>query len=239
MDTQPIIQKPRSNAFNFLHFYSKQLASTVFILLILSFFLPDRAFATLSFEVATGDAYNFPIPLHISQSGYPDINMTAHYETRPFSPPPYYLLRIGKWTDNKAWELEFIHHKLYLNNTTDEVTKFTITNGYNLVTINRAWLDKRNLIWRLGAGIVLAHPESTIRGQKYSETGGVWNDDGYYIAGPTAMASLGKRFYLTRRFFIELEGKLTASYTNVKIASGNADAPDVALHANLGIGYDI
>ena len=149
------------------------------------------------------------------------------------------LLRIGKWTDNKAWELEFIHHKLYMTNTTDEVEKFTITNGYNLLTINRAWLNSRNLIWRVGGGVVLAHPESTIRGQKYSEDGGTFNDDGYYVAGPSLMASLGKRFYLSRSFFIELEGKVTASYTNVKIANGTAEAPDVAVHANVGMGYDL
>jgi hypothetical protein len=165
--------------------------------------------------------------------------MIAHYDTKPFSPPPYYMLRLGKWSDNQAWEFEFIHHKVYLTNTTVEVPRFTITNGYNLMTVNHAWLTKHQYIWRVGAGVVLAHPESTIRGQNFDELGGTWNDNGYYVAGPTGMIALEKRFYLTKAFFVELEGKFTASYTNVKIANGYADAPDVAVHANVGIGYDI
>ncbi len=238
MDISQQIQT--SHDFNQSNFFKNQMTTLLKLALFcIAYLFPCYALATYSFEAATGGAYNFPMPLNIYQKGYPNINMTAHYDTKPFSPPPYYLLRIGKWNDNKAWELEFIHHKLYLSNTTDEVNNFTITNGYNLITLNRAWLNTRNYIWRVGAGIVLAHPESKIRDQTFSETGGIFNDDGYFVAGPSLMASLGKRFYLSKSFFIELEGKVTASYADVKIANGNAEAPDVAIHANVGIGYDL
>lgn len=229
----------RSARINLKHRTLKQFI-VYFLLLVLSTLSTTPAFASWSFEAATGGAYQFPIPLTIDQNGYPQINMTAQYDTKPFSPPPYYILRVGKWLNQQAWELEFIHHKLYLNNTTNEVTKFNITNGYNLLFLNHAWLDDKNkLIWRVGAGVVIAHPESIIRGQQFSETGGTLNDSGYYLAGPSVMASLGQRFYLNRHFFIELEGKLTASYAQVKISNGNADAPDVAVHANVGVGYDL
>lgn len=218
----------------------KKLKQARFFQYILSiiFLIPSSAFATWSFEAATGGAYQFPMPLTIRQSGYPDIHMTAHYDTRPFSPPPYYVLRLGKWTENQAWEAQMIHHKLYMNNTTDEVPRFMVTNGYNLLTVNHAWLTKKDFIWRVGAGFVLAHPESTIRGQKFSETGGTLNDGGYYVAGPTGMIGIEKRFYFKKSFYFELESELTASYAHVKVANGNADVPDVAIHGGIGLGYD-
>lgn len=206
-------------------------------IIILSF-IPNFALGYWSLEVASGVPYNFPMPLTIMQSGEPTIDMTAHYESRPFESPFYYMIRVGKWEGDTAWEIETIHHKIYLQNTTDEVSSFSISDGYNLFTVNRAWLTKQNFIWRLGAGLVLAHPESVVRGQAFDETGGTLNDWGFYIAGPTVMGSIGKRFYVTRSFFVELEGKVTVSYATVPVANGDANAPDIALHGNIGIGYD-
>ena len=215
----------------------RTLYKTLILLFIL--ILPTRIFANWSAEIAGGAVYNFPIPLTIQQAGEPDIHMTAHYETRPFTSPYYYDLRIGKWDGDTAWEFEDIHHKIYLQNTTPDVSHFSISHGYNLFTINRAWLTKNKYIWRVGLGVVIAHPESTVRGQTIDdESGGTLNNGGYYVAGPTSMVSLGRRFYVTRSFFMELEGKVTASYAEVNVANGTAYAPNVALHANLGLGYD-
>jgi hypothetical protein len=209
-------------------------------LFALTSFIPHSAYASFwSLEVAGGAPYNFPIPLTVQQPGEPDINITADYETKPFKAPFYYVIRIGRWEDNKAWEIETIHHKIYLKNTTDEVESFSISHGYNTLTLNRAWLNKKDFIWRIGAGLVLAHPESNIRDQVYCECGGTLNDDGYYIAGPVVMAGLGKRYYLSRNFFVELEGKVTAGYADVNVANnGSAYAPNIAVHANIGLGYD-
>jgi hypothetical protein len=99
-------------------------------------------------------------------------------------------LRIGKWSGDSAWEFEDMHHKIYLTNTTPEVEHFSISHGYNLFTINRAWRTQHQYIWRVGLGLVVAHPESTIRGQTWDEGGGTLNQGGYYIAGPTAMVAL-------------------------------------------------
>lgn len=199
----------------------------------------QAVYAKWSVEVAGGVPYNFPMPLLIQQDGKPDISFTAHYETRPFSSPYYYNIRVGKWEGSKAWEVETIHHKIYLTNTSEEVSHFSISHGYNMFTLNRAWLGTKDIIWRIGGGVIIAHPESTVRGQTFDESGGTLNNGGYYLAGPTAMVSLGKRFYLTKAFFIELEGKATASYAYVKVEDGHADAPLVALHADFGLGYDI
>lgn len=199
---------------------------------------PLCALATWSVEVGSGAPYNFPMPLHIHQNGQ-YINMTANYETRPFEMPYYYDLRIGKWEGNRAWEFEDIHHKIYLENTTDQVQHFSISHGYNFFFINRALRASNQLIYRFGCGIVIGHPESTINGEVFPEDGGTLNNWGYYLAGPAAQASLGRRFYLSHKFFVELEGKVTAGYAIVPVAgNGQADAPDVAVHANFGLGYD-
>ncbi len=218
---------------------SKRQVIYKILFLALTLLSPTTIFATWSAEIASGVIYNFPMPLTIQQMGYPDINMTAYYESRPFTSPWYYDLRIAKWNGDTAWEFEDIHQKIYLKNTTDDVSHFSISHGYNLFTLNRAWLTKNNYIWRVGVGLVIAHPESTIRGETNDdESGGTLNDGGYYVAGPTTMIALGRRFYVSKAFFFELEGKLTASYADVNVVNGNAYAPDVAIHANFGLGYD-
>lgn len=190
-----------------------------------------------SVEVGSGVPYNVPTSLVIKQSNQPDIDLTARYDTDPFRSPYYHDIRIGKWTGNTAWEFEDIHHKVYLQNTTNEVQDFSISHGYNLFYLDRAWLA-HHFIWRLGAGVVIAHPESTIRGLAFSQEGGTLNNGGYYLAGPSAMASIGKRFYLSQNFFIQFEGKLTTSYAWVKVADGMAQAPNIAIHGNFGVGYN-
>jgi len=181
-----------------------------------------------SVELFTGTAYNFRTPLTISQAGQPDLDFTATYHTRPFSDSPYYAWRIGKWKHGHAWELEMIHHKVYLTNNPAEVQRFEISHGYNLLLINRA--DVRGgLIYHLGVGAVVAHTESTVRGESH--------DTGYHFTGPAGQAAVGKRFALTEKLFATVEGKITAANARVDVANGHAKAPNIALHGLVGLGY--
>lgn len=191
-----------------------------------------------SIEVGTGIPFNFPTSLQITQELAPSINMHARYKSRPFYMPFYHDLRLSKWQDGMAWEFEDIHHKIYLKNTNPIVEHFSISHGYNLFYVNRA-IEWHSLIWRLGAGIVIGHPESTIRRHTFAEKGGTFNNGGYYLAGASAQGSIGKRFYLYRKWFLEVEAKITASEARVPIVNGYADAPNVAFHANFGLGYDL
>ena len=207
------------------------------VLIILSY--PPSASGKFSFEVFGGTQFNIPTPLWIEQDGEDDIKVDwARYESKAFTmfDSPYYALRIGIWEQNRAWEFEIIHEKLYLINKPDEVQHFEISHGYNLITINRAWGNDR-FHWRVGAGIVLTHPESTVRNK--TKEGGEGFPDGFYISGPTAQITIDKRFYLWKKLFVILEGKVTASYAfYVPVADGNARVPNVAIHTLLGIGYD-
>lgn len=188
-----------------------------------------------SFEVFMGSAYNLITPLKIRQTGYEDIKLNARYETKPLKESPYYSWRISHWKENKAWELELIHHKLYLENRPPEVEHFEITHGYNLLTINRAW--ERGLIYRLGIGVVISHPETTIRGKRFPANEGLLNH-GFYISGPTAQFAVGKRLYLSKKFFATIEGKITTSYARIPVVDGKAEVPNVGLHGLFGLGYD-
>lgn len=188
-----------------------------------------------AFEVLSGDAYSFRTPLKIHLEDHPDISENAaDYATHPFQTPIYYAIRAGRWHDNRAWELEMVHLKIDLRNKPDNVQRFEVSHGYNLVTVNRAWLH-RFLVFRIGIGVVVIHPESTIYNQGFDEHGGLLRE-GYYLSGPTAQAAAGLRFNTSKHIFITVEGKLTGSYARVPVADGYADVPAVAMHLLAGVG---
>jgi len=189
-----------------------------------------------SLELHGGEVYNVPLPLTISQQGYPDIKLTARYNTEPFTLPIYYDGRISRWQDGKSWELEMIHHKLYLDNTTSEVPKFNISHGFNLFFVNRGF-ERKSFRYRAGAGVVVTHPESNIRGREFGESTDD-NDMGYFLSGPAINLAVNRPFYLGKRFYINAEAKTTVAYGSVKIAQGRSDVYNIAFHLLLGIGMD-
>ncbi|NIM89857.1 MAG: hypothetical protein GTO17_02800 [Candidatus Aminicenantes bacterium] len=186
-------------------------------------------------EAFLGTALNFPIPLTIAQNGHPDITLTARYKEHAFEGFPYYALRVSRWSKNRAWELDFVHHKIYLDNPPPEVQNFSISDGFNLLIVNRAWKTKK-FIWRVGAGVLITHPESTVREKVFNESKGIFSQ-GFYVSGPTIQGAVEKRIFLTKGLFIAFEGKLTASYAWVSIVEGQADVPNVAFHVLVGLGY--
>jgi len=184
-------------------------------------------------SVGIGLQHNFPTPLVIRQGGSENIELTARYETRPFEEVPYYDLKAGLSRASWALALELVHHKLYLVNRPAGVDVFEITHGYNPILLNvvHEW---RNLAFRAGAGILLSHPETTVRGRRWPETGGVF---GWYVSGPAAQAGVERDFGIASRFFLGVEGKLTAAWARVPVCCGSADVPNVALHCLLLAGW--
>lgn len=193
------------------------------------------------FELHGGLPYNVPLPLTITQQNEPTIHFNAKYSSQPMTPPVYWVWRFSKWKNGKGWELEAIHHKLYLDNIPDEIQEFTITHGYNIVTVNRSFekllFQKHSYILRLGAGIVLAHPENEVRNQKLYPHDGLF-ELGYYISGPVLNLTVGKRFYFCNRAFLNTELKFNPSYSRVPIVSGHADVWNMAFAFVFGLGFD-
>ncbi|UCE04891.1 MAG: hypothetical protein JSW07_14875 [bacterium] len=188
------------------------------------------------FELMTGDAFCFKTPLTIKQSGYEDISLKAKYETNSFKLPIYYSVRIAKWKNQRAWELEFVHLKIKLKDNPPEIERFEISHGFNLYYVNRCW-NYKTFILRLGAGIVFAHPENTVRGKSLDQSKGILNM-GYYIAGPTFQLTLCRKFGLWQNLRFLIEGKVTASYARVPVFHGHANVTNVAIHGLAGLGYE-
>ena len=197
---------------------------------------PAFAEAYWALQLGTGSAYSFDSPLTIKQDGEQTLDFTAEWETKAWSTQAiYYDLRLGKWENGRAWEIETLHHKLHLKNNPPEVQSFVISHGYNLCTVNYAVL-KEGIIYRIGAGVVVTHPETEVRGKKDFDDGGL---RGFYLSGVTAQVAVEKRFeFPDSKWFFSLEGKLTASYAEVPIADGDATVPNVAVHGIFGVGYN-
>jgi hypothetical protein len=205
------------------------------LVLWLAALLPGLGRATWTADVSTGSAVNLYSPLVIRQKDFPDIRMNGEFRTRPFEEVPYYDVRVGTRLARAAWELELVHHKLYLENRSSEVERFEITHGFNLITVNRVWTCF-GFDLRTGAGIVLAHPQSIVRDAAFPEDAGALGL-GWYISGAAMQAGFGRRFRLSRRFDAGLEGKLTAAAARVPIAQGSADIANLAAHGLVGLRY--
>jgi hypothetical protein len=196
---------------------------------------PASALAQLELQAFLGSSVSAPAPLSISQRGQPDLDLTAHWATRPFLDTWYYAGRIGVWSGDRGWLFDFTHHKIYLSNPPAEVQKFRITNGMNMFTLSRGFRHGR-LSYALGAGPVVTYPINRVRGQKLRSGRGFLG--GYFLSGGTLMASATRRFPLTTGFFLSLDGRVSATYVRVPVADGHASVPNLALHLHAGLGYE-
>ena len=197
--------------------------------------MPASAQRDFSLQISPGAAHCFKTPLKISQSGYPDLKITAKYKTESFRLPIYYSIKLGTSKDNRGWELELIHLKIYLQNNPPEIRQFQVSHGFNMVLCNRTWQPGRFLL-RAGAGVVAAHPENTVRGMKLPEDS--FRGTGYCIAGPCLQVSVEKHIPILRGLYLSLEAKTTAAYARVGVHNGHAIAPHAGIHGLAGIGYE-
>jgi hypothetical protein len=194
---------------------------------------PGQLLAQLEVQIFGGTAASLPLPVTIAQAGQPDIHFTARWNTRPTHPAPYFAWRIGFWSDNRGWRLDHTHHKLYLVNFPADVEAFRITNGFNILTLSRAYRS-RQLTYSIGAGPVITYPISRVRGKRYDHDNG-WN--GYHLSGASAMAMITREFPLTGGLVLSLDARASGSYVRIPVVEGHANVPNAALHLHAGIGY--
>lgn len=187
---------------------------------------------TFVIETFLGGAVDVPLPMVIAQQGSAPIAMWGAFSTRSFAPPaPYYDVRLGLWNaDDEAWEIELLHHKLYLDNVSDQVQMFNMTFGYNMIFINRAKKLIDNWYIRYGVGPVIPHPQSIVNGQ----VSNVW----YALAGAGGQVALQYKYPLLKNFHLTGEVKATGALTVVPISNGAAVIPNVAAHLLFGVGLD-
>jgi hypothetical protein len=196
---------------------------------------PPSLAAQVEAQVFFGSAASLPLPMTIRQNGQPDLHFTAHWATRPTRPTWYYAWRVGYWNGNRAWRLDHTHHKIYLTRRPPEVTDFRITNGFNIVSVSRAFRTGR-FTWSAGAGPVITYSYSTVRGKVDNQDHGV---NGYTLAGGSLIGMATREFPLISRLVLSLDGRLSASYVSVPIRDGRARLPNVAAHLHAGLGWSI
>lgn len=209
----------------------------VFCFFVLGLFVSSVAFSqsSYSFEIQGGTAANVPLPLVIRQTGQPDYSFTAKYRTRPFENPYYYEARLSRWHANRSWELEFIHHKIYLDNTNVDVPAFSISHGFNMLMVNRG-IEINGNIFRAGLGMVIAHPEFSIRGVSFDQTRG-WFGHGYMPSGLAINVGYARHLAITDRFFVNVEAKTTFGYVRLNQDDISVDTYNWAFHLIFGPGY--
>ena len=191
--------------------------------------------AQTTFEFYGGSSLSLPLPVSITQHGFPNVTFTAHFKTRPLKDTPYYQFRLGLWKGSRAWMIEFLHHKLYLDQSSEfpsEVDRFDITNGYSLITVSRGWRWRQTAV-AVGGGTVLAYPITTVRGRRNGSNVGL---AGYHFSGVSLIGTLNQRLSITRRFFLAAETRVSLSYARIPINGGHASVPNAAIHLHLGAG---
>jgi hypothetical protein len=190
--------------------------------------------AEWSLHAAVGFPFDLPLRVTIRQAGEPPVRFRARWETRPFEAPPYYDLRVSRRAGGSEWSVDLLHHKLHLTNPPPEVQRLGVSHGYNLVFVSHAREVGRDVWGRVGAGLVIAHPESTVRGRTLE--GGGPLGGGYHPAGPTIAAGAERRFAPAGPLLLSVQGLATASWARVPVADGHATVPDVAVHLLGGVG---
>jgi hypothetical protein len=205
------------------------------VMLLVAFGTPVNASAQgLTFDLMFGSAYNIPTPLTIRQQDHPILKHTARYDTRPFGPfAPYYAGRVGFWRGDAAWEIEFIHHRLFLSNTTSEIERFEIHYGYSYLLAGRAWRE-RGFEFHANAGIVITNPANVIRGLPMNTSDNDVPRAGYDITGAGASFAVSREVTLTGRLSLIGTAAVVAGTVSVPVANGSARAPNVGLHGQVG-----
>lgn len=197
---------------------------------------PRAAFAAgWSVQAAVGFPFDLSLPVAIRQRGEAPIRVRARWETRPFRSPIYYDLRVARSAGGREWALDLLHHKLHLANPPPDVQELSISHGFNLVFVSHAREVARDTWARAGAGLVVAHPESTVRGRTFDGRGPLGG--GYYPAGPTLVVGAERRLFPAGGLFVSLQALASASWARVPVVGGHATVPDVSVHALGGLGF--
>jgi hypothetical protein len=213
----------------------RKIFCLIFYLSLLSIGLKAQSEISVSFNL--GGAINLPTPLVIKQKGFEDIRLKANYTTESFHFPLYWDFSVAYCKNNYLWDIELIHHKLYLKNLPPEIERFSISHGLNLLNVNRGF-KITDFYLKPGLGLAIGHPESTIRSFAFSEDGGLF-DSGYYLSGASVNFSVLLLKSMFWRILYNGEIRLTYTFASVPVYQGRANVQNIAIHLTFGLGYKI
>lgn|GEM_PF-703934 len=218
------------------------LNKIVFLFLIfISFFLSPAVFSDYDqdgtyFTSFLGSSISLPSNLKIKLDDQSSYNNHSKWQGRSFEDSPYYSLRFDKIRNHRGWGVEWMHHKIYLANPKHPVESFSISDGFNILYLNRV-LTNNKLTVRPGFGLVFSHMDVKIKDrERFYLKGG---NGGAYLSGVSVQGSMEKWIYETERHFLNLETKLTVSYVKPPVSSNPdeyAEIYNIAIHFVFGFG---
>ncbi|MBC8424311.1 hypothetical protein H8E07_09330 [bacterium] len=204
-------------------------------LLLLAICLPAApALADWVFEMHGGAPCVPDREVRISQAGFPDLAFDARMRSEPRRMPFYYDFRLIRWGERHGWALDFLHHKLILDNPPPEVQDLQFTHGYNMVSVQRLWRAGAFTLMA-GAGVILTHTESTVRRRVFDQHQGLFGW-GYYLSGPLAVVGAGRRLDLGERVYLSGDVRASWSRVTVDVVDGEASMTDWGVHFLAGAG---
>lgn len=165
-----------------------------------------------------------------------NLDFTAGWLGKPFTPPPYYGLRITRWqSDTFGFGAEFTHSKVYADAATlsdNGFSRLEFTDGLNIFTVNLA----RRFEPVFGAykpyamgGIGFALPHADI------QSGGA-HTFGYQLSGPAARWTVGIERAINPRWSAFLEYQGTYSRNKVNLETGGTLSTNILTNSlNLGV----
>lgn len=213
----------------------RNLACWLFVAMAVTAPTATAAEQRWAFEMHAGSPVIPDRKVTISQAGRPDLTFEGRFHSDAFEMPLYYDFRVLRWRGNAAWALDYHHAKLILANNPPEVQDLQFTHGYNMVSIQRLW-DRRFVVLMAGAGVVITHAESTIRGQTFDQYQGLF-DWGYYVSGPLAVVGAGRRVDIGGRFYLSGDFRVSLSTVDAPVVDGRVRLNDVCYHFLGGAGY--
>lgn len=156
-----------------------------------------------------------------------DLDFTAGWLGKPFTPPPYYGLRLTRWqSETFGFGAEFTHSKVYADDQTlsdNGFSRLEFTDGLNIFTINLARrfepLFGTYRAYAMG-GIGFALPHADI------QSGGA-HTFGYQLSGPAARWTLGVERAISPKWSSFLEYQGTYSQNTIDLEAGGD------LHTNI------
>ena len=194
----------------------------------------------IEIDISLGEAFNLNQRLSIVKSQADIIEFDAIFKTNGLKTPHYYSIRFIKELKTINVELENIHHKLYVEqNLPDRVSRFEVTDGYNLLLINISDNITNDFSYRLGIGTVVSHPYIVVDGQtNYTRGGGLipkfWSD-GYHWGGISTQISGFYKSSISDKWSYQIETKLIYANTVVPIGWGEVELPNTSIHILFGL----
>jgi len=188
------------------------------------------------FTTFMGASTSAPNTLRVYTDDAANHSQKAKWQGRAFEDSFYYAIRFDKVTNQTGWGIEWVHHKIYLANPQGPIDAFSISDGFNILYLNRVRAFD-NHAYRYGAGLVFAHMDVTLDGrERFYVDGGI---GGAYLSGISAQVAVEKWLWKNDTHFVNFETKFTASYLRPPVSldqSEFATLNNFALHFNVGLG---